>query len=405
MTSILQRPARPVAGIELDVTLAPVRRLTDGALAAVELQLRAADAGALHSAQELRRVARLMDEKHDLDRIKADCITDPQLRALVGELPVMAAFDAPYLTDTGSTLPPAPSTRILASVSAHLFGEAPHGMLRALGTARERGNTICLEIGDDADHALAFLALIEPDVIVVTPTLLHAPTSAETARIVHALAAHAERSHCTIIAEGVNDEATRATAETIGTTFGIGELYPALPAETLLAEDLVPLPAAPVWTTPDVEETTPFALATRDTAPRRGTKSLLIEMSKALEAQATGMAWPMVAIGTFQHSRHFTQSTAARWNALSEVTGFAGVYGTEIVAASEGNVHRAPLAPGDPLVDEWTVAVVGPHFSALIAARDRHDNGPDLERTFDFVQTFDRTTTVQAVRSVLHRFG
>nr|WP_193559650.1 DICT sensory domain-containing protein [Tsukamurella asaccharolytica] len=90
---------------------------------------------------------------------------------------------------------------------------------------------------------------------------------------------------------------------------------------------------------------------------------------------------------------------------LADKIGFAGVYGAGISAFSDGNVHRAPLDPDDPLVDEWTVAIVGPHLCALIAARDCHDNGPDLERTFDFVQTFERTTVTQAIRSVLHRFS
>lgn len=401
MTSAVPRPHRTVAGIEIDVTLAPVRRLADGALAAVELQLRAGD-GALRSAHDLRRVARLMDEKADLDAIKSECIADPELRDLIGEIPLIAAFDALHLHDAG--LAPAPRTRILASVSARLFGSAPHRTLAVLAAARERGDTLCVEIGDEED-ALAFISLVEPDVVIVTPTLLHAPASADTARVIHALAAHVERSHCVVVAEGVDDAAARAVAETIGATYGIGALYPELPSAELLAEPLVALPGAPVWTTPDGDASTPFTLASRDTPPRRGTKRLLVEMSKALEAQATGLGSPMVAIGTFQHVRHFSAATAARWGALSEAVGFAGVYGADIAAVTEGNVHRAPLSSADPLVDEWTVALLGPHFSALIAAKDLHDNGPDLERTFDFVQTFDRSTVIQAVRSVLHRFS
>ncbi|WP_160160290.1 hypothetical protein [Tsukamurella paurometabola] len=39
MKRVFPLPVREVAGIEVEVTFAPVRRLSDGALAAVELQL------------------------------------------------------------------------------------------------------------------------------------------------------------------------------------------------------------------------------------------------------------------------------------------------------------------------------------------------------------------------------
>ena len=45
------------------------------------------------------------------------------------------------------------------------------------------------------------------------------------------------------------------------------------------------------------------------------------------------------------------------------------------------------------------------HFAALLSARDQHDAGPDLERTFEFVQTYDRMTVTQAVHSILARFA
>ncbi|MEH3155703.1 MAG: DICT sensory domain-containing protein, partial [Gordonia paraffinivorans] len=112
----------------------------------------------------------------------------------------------------------------------------------------------------------------------------------------------------------------------------------------------------------------------------------------------------MIVIGTFQHKRHFTTETSRRWHLLSEATGFAGVYGVGLEDRIEGNVQHAPLEPEDDLVNEWTVAVLGPHYAALLSARDLHDNGPDLDRTFDFVQSFDRVTVTQAVNSILSRF-
>ncbi|GAA1013492.1 hypothetical protein GCM10009551_100160 [Nocardiopsis tropica] len=408
MTQLVKRafplPVREVAGIEVEMTFAPVRRLSDGALAAVELQLHGTAGSALESAHEARRAMRLLEQKDRLDTAKAQSAADPSATALARAVPLIGALDAFALDDVLAAHPVDAGQRVVVSVSSRLFIDSPHETMAAISSARDKGFTICLEVGGDDEHALAFLALIEPDLVLTAPDLLRTPLAAEAASTAHALAAHTERSHAVIIAEGVDDEATRAVAETIGADYGIGALYPPQPAEELVAEQLVALPPHPVWASPDSGPTTPYALATRDNSARRGTKRVLVEMSKALEAQAGAIGASMIAVGTFQHRRHFTERTSARWQALSEAIGFAGIYGAEITPIREGNIHRAPLNPGDPLVDEWTVAILGPHFSALIAAKDLHDNGPDLERTFDFIQTFDRLTVVQAVRSVLSRF-
>ena len=100
-----------------------------------------------------------------------------------------------------------------------------------------------------------------------------------------------------------------------------------------------------------------------------------------------------------------TPAAAERWRAVADMVGLAGVYGVGLNNVLDGNFQHAPLDPDDPLVEEWNVVVLGPHFAAILSARDRHDNGPDLERTFDFVQSYDRLTVTQTARSILSRFG
>ncbi|XGU19449.1 DICT sensory domain-containing protein [Rhodococcus sp. 3Y1] len=130
----------------------------------------------------------------------------------------------------------------------------------------------------------------------------------------------------------------------------------------------------------------------------------MIQLSKSLEAQAATSGSSMLVLGTFQQAEHFTASTTARWRHLADTVGFAGVYGVGLSVMLDGKVQHAPLDPGDDLVNEWTVVTLGPHHAAMLSARDLHDNGPDLERTFDFVQTYDRTTVTQAAHSILRRY-
>ena len=206
-------------------------------------------------------------------------------------------------------------------------------------------------------------------------------------------------------AEGVDDEARRVIAMTMGASFGIGALYPSVESPSALPTSaVVPLPEMPVWSTPAPDQQTPYAIAAASLTPRLGDKRLLIQMSKALEHQAA-IGGASIVLGTFQHAENFTRRTSDRWRDMSEKTGLAGVYGVGLPDIRDGNVHRAPLHPDDELVNEWNVAVLGPHFAALLSARDLHSGASDLDRTFDFVQSYDRLTVTQAVHSILMRFG
>jgi DICT domain-containing protein len=109
-------------------------------------------------------------------------------------------------------------------------------------------------------------------------------------------------------------------------------------------------------------------------------------------------------LGTFQQADYFTPTTARRWRAVADRVGFAGVYGVGLSQMLDGNVQHAPLDAADDLVQEWTVVVLGPHAAALLSARDRGEVVPDLERTFDVVQSYDRDLTTRAAHAILARF-
>ncbi len=386
---------------------APVRRLSDGALAAVELQVRGLAGSAMGTAESLRRAARLMEQKAALDKQKMVFAESPQADELAEILPVLIAIDMDSIAvDDLEALPTPPTLqRLVFSVSPAQLLSRPHEMLAAVAAARSRGRVICVDgIGVDP-HAISMLPLIEPDVIITGPELLSVTTEPDMAEVAHALAAHVERSHAVVVAEGIDDEKSRSAALTIGATHGTGKLYPAVanPSE-LPADEVVPFPEAPVWSSPAPAADTPYGLASGLSEPRRGTKRLLVEMSKSLESQAASAGQAMIVVGTFQHAKHFTEVTASRWRELADVTGFAGVYGVGLSHMVDGNIRHAPLDPADDLVNEWTVAVLGPHFAALLSARDLHDDCADLERSFDFVQSYDRLTVTQAVHSILTRF-
>jgi len=77
--------------------------------------------------------------------------------------------------------------------------------------------------------------------------------------------------------------------------------------------------------------------------------------------------------------------------------------GVGMGAQPAGGVRGGSLRSDDPLRREWSVVVVGPHYSGALIARDLDDDGPDLDRRFAFLVTHDRDTVVAAARSMLRR--
>jgi DICT domain-containing protein len=66
-------------------------------------------------------------------------------------------------------------------------------------------------------------------------------------------------------------------------------------------------------------------------------------------------------------------------------------------------VRGAHLAGDDPLLGEWSVAVLGPHFAAALVATDLGDTGPENERRFDFALTYDRELVTEAATALIRR--
>jgi DICT domain-containing protein len=384
-------------GLDLVHQYAPVRRLADGALVAAELQITGHPGSAVSTPESLRRTARLMQESVVVDRRKL---------AIAGDNTTETEFPLLLTVDIGSidhSAAPGPC-RQLASVDPDEFLRRPDDMLAAVERAREAGHLICVDLLGITNRAMTLLWLIDPDVIIMTAELL-ARDDAATAQLAHGLTAHVERSGALVIAEGVDTEARRLAAQTIGADYGIGALFSPTTELTRLAnEPSEPLPLQRSRRHPSEAATTPYLIASAEHRSRRGDKRLLIEMSKALEVQASNAGPGVLVLGTFQEAKQFTPLTAKRWRVLADKAGFAGVYGVGLSHIIDGNVQHAPLDPTDDLVNEWTVVVLGPHSAALLAARDRDDDVPDLDRTFDVVQTYDRDLATRAAHSILTRF-
>lgn len=126
-------------------------------------------------------------------------------------------------------------------------------------------------------------------------------------------------------------------------------------------------------------------------------------MSKHLENQTMNAGGSTVVLATFQNARFFTPQTSERYRRLAQSAAFVGALGQDMPATRLPGVRGCVLDPGDPLIGEWDIAIVGPHYAAVLVARDLGDTGPDRYRRFQFVLSHDRRLTIQVALALIAR--
>jgi EAL domain-containing protein (putative c-di-GMP-specific phosphodiesterase class I) len=289
---------------------------------------------------------------------------------------------------------------VVLEVTERALIARPAELLLQLEEARELGWRIAVDdIGADA-RSLALMPFLHPDLLKLDLRLVQQQPSRELAKIVNAVRAEAERSGAEIVAEGIEHERHLETAHALGATLGQGFLFgrpeplekpPTGPGLSTQTRVNVRVPAAP------------FELVATSARTRISRKPLLIEISKQLESEALEIGATATVVASFQEAQFFTPRTRERYERLSEQTGFVAALAAGLPREPATGVRGITLAASDPVVGEWTIAVISPHFAACLAARDLGDNQPDHQRRFEYALTFDRTIAVAAAQSLLTR--
>ncbi len=289
--------------------------------------------------------------------------------------------------------------RVVIELTERSLMDGPANVLWLARWARERGWGVALDDVGAHPDSLALLPFIAPDVIKLDLNLIQSTPSREQARTITAVMAHVERTGATLLAEGIETEAHREQALSLGATLGQGWLlgYPGRLEPTSLGTPLV-FPRAC-----DGVPETPFDLAGARLPTRTATKSFLEPLCRRLEDRAMSSMDPPVLLSAFQTAERFTPATAFRYSELAATCPIVGVLGVGLPGAPAPGVRGATLSLEDPLTGEWTVVLVGAHYAAAFIARDIGDVGPEADRRFEFVITHDRDTVVRAGRSLMNR--
>lgn len=293
---------------------------------------------------------------------------------------------------------------VVLELTERALTSQPAQLLQTVSRVRALGWGVALDdVGADA-ASLALLPLVQPDVIKLDLALVQQRPSSHVAAVVNAVNAEAERSGTVVLAEGIETEDHLRTARAFGATVGQGWYFGRpgpLPVErpVLLGDSPLTVRARRDGSA----DPSPFELAAAQRPVRDADKRLLIELSKQLEAQAHAAGDSAVVLSAFQHASFFTPATRRRYAGLAQSCSFVAALGEGMPPEPLPGLRGAVIAPGDPLLGEWDIAVLGPHFAATLVARDLGDTGPDMQRRFEFILSHDRELTIRVAASLMAR--
>ena len=290
---------------------------------------------------------------------------------------------------------------IFFEVTERALTSRPAQLLETVERMRTAGFGIALDdVGAD-QRSLALLPLLRPDVVKLDMSLIHQHPSRQSGEVMNGVCAYAEQTGATILAEGIETEQHLLAARSLGATLAQGWHF-GRPGPLPLTPH-VHRSAVTLGLSPRVLARSPVALVHAQRGLRVGRKDVLLSVTRALEAQALQLGAHAVIAATFQDVRHFTPRTHARYEQLGAHTSLAVALGIGMPDPPAAGVRGADLSPDDELIGEWDVAVLGPHYAGALIARDLGDSGPDHQRRFEFVLTFDRQLVTEVAATLIAR--
>jgi EAL domain-containing protein (putative c-di-GMP-specific phosphodiesterase class I) len=399
-----------IAGRALRTVFQPVMELDTGVIVGFEALARGPAGSDLERPDRLFAAARHAGLLRELDTACRTAALD--CAGIVGYNRPWTLFlnVEPETLDGGPFGEPDLPFAVVLELTERALTARPAELLQTVTRVREAGWGVALDdVGADP-ASLALLPLLQPDIIKLDLRLIQDRPDGAIAAIMHAVNAEAERSGSIVLAEGIETTEHLQTARAFGATLGQGWLLGrpgALPSRSAFAAGRDPVGEGTRFRTVADEDLagSPYELVTSRRTPRAAVKPLLIEASKQLEQHALSSGESALVVASFQEARYFTPSTQARFAELVGRAAFVGVLAKGMSEHPLSGVRGALLDPADPVVGEWDIAVIGPHFAACLVARDLGDDGPDAQRRFDFAISHDRDLTAAVARRLMSRIA
>ncbi|GIF15691.1 EAL domain-containing protein [Actinoplanes teichomyceticus] len=379
--------AAPATDVTLDAVLAgrlvrplfqPIVELSTRAVVGVEALARGPAGSALEFPDRLFAAAGAAGRLGELDMLCFERALEGAMAARVappllfanGEPAVMDQPLSPRLIELFAARPP---FRTILEYTERALTAVPGSLLSLAGSIQLGGNAVALDdVGVDP-MSLAFLPILEPEVIKLDMSLLRDPHAAHTRAVCAVVRAEARRTGALVIAEGVETEADLVTAQELGARWGQGWLFGRPGPLDRAGHRYDPAAAAalrvprPGFHQPDG---TPFQMATAHAASAPGTAEAVDAALARVRDIAAADATAVVV-------------------ASCPATGIPGVAAPPHALAGRA---RSAVLLDRPVPGELAVAVIGPGYGYAVCVDTAA--GPELATTDDL-------PTVAAVTRVL----
>ncbi|MEV6301895.1 EAL domain-containing protein [Actinoplanes sp. NPDC051861] len=251
----------------------------------------------------------------------------------------------------------------------------PASMLRLSGLVERLGNSIALDdVGADP-MSLAFLPILEPEVIKLDMSLVREPHAPLTRQVAAVVRAEALRTGALVIAEGIETEEDLAVARELGAHWGQGWLFGRPAPLDQVTHDFDPA-AAEALRGPrpgfHVSFRTPFEAATAHRPPSAATPA----------AVSAGID-------------RLRDLVAHDPDTVVVVSGpDSGLPGVSVPLPELLGRARSLILVDDPAPGEFAAVVLGAGYGAALGVR-----GPDV------LETADLPTVAAVARALLSRHG
>ena len=149
---------------------------------------------------------------------------------------------------------------------------------------------------------------------------------------------------------------------------------------------------------------TPFEIFAASRQPSPASMSMLEGLAHHLEQRCSIDPEPAVLLASLPESALVSGGPVARLQMIARNAAFVAALLGEEQDYPISRVRTAVMPERDPLRDEWNLAVVGPHFAALLTAR-RNEESHDGNTAVSYGLTYDRPLVLAAARALLQRFS
>jgi EAL domain-containing protein (putative c-di-GMP-specific phosphodiesterase class I) len=310
-----------------------------------------------------------------------------------------AAFARPLTPDLVKVISDDLPYRIVLEFTERALGAYPPGLLKIANMVHRFGNALALDdVGADP-LSLAFLPLIEPEVVKLDMHIVRRPDAAASIDTAAVVTAYAERTGAVVVAEGLESEGDVRNALALGAQWGQGWFWgrPG-PLRALAGRPVHPdAKLRPARQDLHVPTGTPFTYAAAHQPVRTGDRRLFDQFVERLMRMAGTAGVHAVVLGATADPAVST-GWLPRLASIADEAAFVGVAGPAPAVPADTRVHFAATSPDIHDRQETTLAVIGPNFTSALCAEPG-----DSPNSVRFVLTHDADLAHMIGRMLLHR--